>query len=136
MGVPQSGEMAIHCESDLIQARKLVRELTTDLGFGVTDVTRIITAASELVRNIYRFAGAGVMQWQVLEQDRRVGVELSFVDHGPGIADVEVAMQPGFTSGNGMGMGLPGIKRLMDEMELKTEVGKGTDVTVRKWLRG
>ena len=130
------GEMVIANENDIVMARKAVRDVTTGMGFGVTDVTRIVTAASELTRNIYLYAGNGVMRWRVLDDDEyHHGVELTFEDHGPGIENLEQAMVPGYTSGKGLGMGLPGSKRLMDEMEVDTALGRGTVVKIRKWLR-
>ena len=130
------GEMVIANENDIVMARKAVRDVTTAMGFGVTDVTRIVTAASELTRNIYLYAGNGVMRWRVLDGDEyHHGVELTFEDHGPGIENLEQAMVPGYTSGKGLGMGLPGSKRLMDEMEVDTALGRGTVVKIRKWLR-
>ena len=130
------GEMVIANENDIVMARKAVRDVTTGMGFGVTDVTRIVTAASELTRNIYLYAGNGVMRWRVLDDDEyHHGVELTFEDHGPGIENLEQAMVPGYTSGKGLGMGLPGSKRLMDEMEVDTAMGRGTVVKIRKWLR-
>ena len=135
MNDEHAGKVYINSEGDLITARKTVRTVATGLGFSVTDVTRIVTAASELVRNIFVYAGSGVMCWQMLDTGSSVGIELIFEDNGPGIADVEQAMQAGYSSGNGMGLGLPGAKRLMDEMELQTQVGTGTTVKVRKWKR-
>jgi len=113
-----------------VKARQVVRGTASASGFRLTDVTRIVTAASELARNVFKYAGSGVMQWQTLNKSGRVGVELTFEDNGPGIAKVEQAMEEGYTTGNGLGMGLPGAKRLMDEMEIQSEVGKGTTVTV------
>ncbi|MFO1421228.1 MAG: anti-sigma regulatory factor [Candidatus Competibacteraceae bacterium] len=127
------GEMAINSERDIVLARKSVREVATAIGFGITDVTRIVTAASELVRNIYVYAGSGIMRWRTL-RSHRSGLELIFEDQGPGIPDVAKAMEPGYTTGSGLGMGLPGSKRLMDEMDVSSEVGKGTTVCARKWL--
>ena len=129
------GNVPIKSENDIIAARKAVRDLATRLCFGVTDVTRIVTAASELARNVFLYAGAGVMRWSALDQNRSVGIELTFEDHGPGIPDIELAMKLGYGTSRGLGLGLPGAKRLMDEMEIHSEVGKGTSVTVRKWLR-
>lgn len=114
---------------------KLVRNAATALGFGITDVTRIVTAASELTRNVYQYAGSGVMRWQTVSSSAGVGLELTFEDRGPGIPDVAKAMQSGFTTAKGLGLGLPGAKRLMDEMSIESRVGKGTTVQVRKWLR-
>jgi serine/threonine-protein kinase RsbT len=139
MSEPEHGEVQIRSESDLVTSRRAVREAAGALGFGLTDVTRIVTAASELTRNIYRYAGTGVMTWRALNDRGRTGLELKFEDQGPGIADVEQAMEPGFTTGVGLGLGLPGAKRLMDEMEVQSEVGAdglrptGTTITARKW---
>ncbi len=128
-------EMFICSESDIVTARKTVRDLATRLGFGITDVTRIITAACELARNVFRYAGSGTMRWKQLDAGGRVGLELIFEDHGPGIANVQEALQEGYSTSKGLGMGLPGTKRLMDEMEIQSKLGEGTVVTVRKWRR-
>ena len=136
MTVEARGEVSIQVESDIILVRTTVREITKGLGFGITDVTRIVTAASELARNIVVYAGSGLMRWRVLTApNQQVGIELSFVDFGPGIADIAVVMQEGYTTSGGLGMGLPGSKRLMDELEIQSEVGKGTAVTIRKWQK-
>jgi serine/threonine-protein kinase RsbT len=135
MNEPHQSEFRITSENDIVMARKVVREASTALGFGLTDVTRIVTAASELTRNIYHYAKSGVMHWRSLNQGVRVGLELTFEDNGPGIADIEKAMEPGYSTGKGLGMGLPGSKRLMDEMTIESTVGKGTTVIVRKWLK-
>ena len=129
-------EVAVRTETDIVVVRKSVREAATSLGFGITDVTRIITAASELARNVFLYAGSGVVRWRVLNGSDKVGIELIFEDHGPGIADIDQAMQAGYTSGGGLGLGLPGAGRLMDEMEIKSEAGKGTKITVKKWRKG
>ena len=130
----RQGEVNIQEEVDIVAVRKAVREASAAGGFGVTDVTRIVTSASELARNVYAYAGSGVMRWRLLNTNGRSGIELTFEDHGPGIADLDQAMTEGYTSGGGLGMGLPGSKRLMGEMEIASEAGKGTTVTVRKWL--
>jgi len=135
MNQPLQGEFRIESESDIVMARRIVREAATDIGFGIVDVTRIVTAASELTRNIYAYASTGVMRWQVLRRAMDIGLELAFVDQGPGIPDVAKAMEAGFSTGKGLGMGLPGSKRLMDEMAIESTVGKGTTVVVRKWLK-
>jgi serine/threonine-protein kinase RsbT len=135
MNEPHQGEFRITAENDIVMARKIVRDASTTLGFGLTDVTRIVTAASELTRNIYLYAKSGVMRLRLLNQDGRMGLELIFEDNGPGIPDVAKAMEPGFTTGKGLGMGLPGSKRLMDEMTIESTVGKGTTVIVKKWLK-
>lgn len=132
--LPQ-GAVSIKSENDIVTARQTVREVATKLAFGITDVTRIVTAASELARNIFLFAGSGVMRWYALDINSAVGIELRFEDHGPGIPDIEQALMPGYGTSPGLGLGLPGAKRLMDEMEIQSKVGHGTAVTVRKWRR-
>lgn len=129
------GQEQITCETDIITTRKTVRDQAKLLGFSITDITRIVTATSELTRNIYLYAGSGVMKWREIYSKGQRGIELIFEDKGPGIPDLDAAMEPGYTTGGGLGLGLPGAKRLMDEMEIQTEVGVGTIVTVRKWLR-
>ena len=128
------GELPINAEIDIVTVRKAVREAASGIGFGVTDTTRIVTAASELARNVFLYAGSGEMQWQVLNSDGNTGLELVFEDRGPGIVDIAQALQPGYTTSNGLGMGLPGSRRLMGEMEIESEASKGTTVIVRKWL--
>lgn len=126
-------EENITSESDIIKTRKLVRDLAAILGFGLTDVTRIVTAASEITRNVFLYAGSGTIRLRTLQLPDKIGLELSVEDHGPGIADLDQAMQEGHSTSGGLGLGLPGAKRLMDEMEVITEVGKGTTVTMKKW---
>ena len=135
MTVSVQGEVRIDAETDIVTARRAVRDLAQRAGFGPTDTTRIVTAASELARNVSKYAGQGVMYWRVLSDGPLPGIELRFEDHGPGIADVDEALRQGFSTGKGLGMGLPGAKRLMDEMEIRSAVGQGTTVTVKKWLR-
>ncbi len=128
-------EMPIRSESDIVTTRRTVREVAQGLGFGIADVTRIVTATSELARNIVLYAGSGVLRWRELARSGGVGVELTLEDAGPGIASIEEVMQAGYTTSGGLGLGLPGTKRLMDEFEIASEIGKGTRVTVRKWRR-
>lgn len=135
MTAQDHGEVRIKEEADIAIARRAIRDIATKLGFGVTETARIVTAASELSRNVFKYAGAGVMQWRTLSNGGIKGVELQFEDKGPGIADVNEAVREGYSTGGGLGMGLPGAKRLMDEMEIDSAVGKGTRVTVRKWCR-
>jgi serine/threonine-protein kinase RsbT len=129
------GEVPIETESDIVLARRAVREAAKDAGFGATDITRIVTAASELARNTFQYGGRGVMRWRCLEQNGRDCLELHFVDDGPGIADVNQAMQEGFTTGRGLGLGLPGAKRLMDELDIESSPGHGTKVVCKKWRK-
>ena len=129
------GELHIASEGDIVAARRLIRNAATDLGFSITDVTRIVTAASELTRNIYHYAGSGVMRWRVIGAGLGAGLELTFEDAGPGIPDLAKALESGYSTSKGLGLGLPGAKRLMDEMTLRSQVGVGTTVQIRKWLR-
>ncbi len=129
------GEVVIDNESDIILVRKLIRDEAAKLNFTLTDLTRIVTAASELSRNIFLYAGSGVMKWRALDSSTAVGIELSFEDCGPGIPDLEQVMQEGYSTSGGLGLGLPGSGRLMDEMEITSQAGKGTTVTVKKWRR-
>jgi serine/threonine-protein kinase RsbT len=129
------GIVAIDSESDIVNARKAARRAAEAVGFSITDVTRIVTAASALARNIFLYAGSGTMRWRRLDMGDSVGIELTFEDNGPGISDIEQAMEGGYSTRSGLGGGLPGVKRLMDEMEIESELGKGTTVTVRQWLK-
>lgn len=137
MAIPTHGssEIAIKTEGDIVAARRSIRDAAAALGFGQTDVARIVTASSELARNVFRYAGEGTMRWKGLEQPGRVGIEVVFADRGPGIPDIPRAMSEGYSTGGGMGMGLPGAKRLMDEMEIQSAAGEGTTVTLRKWRK-
>lgn len=127
------GLMAIRSEQDVVLSRQLVRRLTQGLAFSLVDQTKMITAASELSRNTLIYGGGGNMEWQLLQQGIRAGLRLSFVDEGPGIPDLELAMKDGWTSGNGLGKGLSGSKRLVNEFELESTVGQGTRVTITRW---
>ncbi|MEW6750095.1 MAG: anti-sigma regulatory factor [Candidatus Latescibacterota bacterium] len=133
---PSAGEVAIATELDIVAVRRCVRHVAVGLGFGATDTTRILTAASELARNVYQYAGGGVMGWRALADGGRAGIELVFTDHGPGIPDVAEALTPGYSTSRGLGLGLPGARRLMGEMEIASRPSQGTTVTVRKWLGG
>ena len=135
MNALSQGEMPIETEGDIVVTRRRVRELALAIGFSPTDVTRVVTAASELARNIFQYVGKGAMRWRVLENDGRQGLELQFVDQGPGIPDVNLALQDGYTTGQGLGMGLPGTRRLMDETDVQSQPGKGTTVTIKKWRK-
>jgi|SRR5437660_8490217 len=135
MNAVTTGEVVIENEADIVVARRTVRDIGAQVGFTPTDITRIVTAASELARNIFQYAGKGAMHWRALDSPDRLGLELRFVDQGPGIADLNLALQPGYSTGEGLGMGLSGAKRLMDEMEIKSSSGQGTSITVRKWRK-
>ena len=122
----------IHADGDIVAARQAARELASRLGFAKTDLTLIATAVSEVARNIVRFAGAGEILVELLEQPRR-GVRVVAMDTGPGIADVEQALTDGYSTYHGLGLGLPGARRLMDEFAIMSEIGRGTTVTMTKW---
>jgi serine/threonine-protein kinase RsbT len=128
-------EVGINNSEDIILARQFAREMAKELGFGLADQTRITTAVSELSRNIYTYAGTGRVVVKALSGSAKKGIEIIAGDKGPGIPDIELAMQDGYTTSRGLGQGLPGTKRLMDEFEIESGVGVGTTVTVRKWLR-
>ncbi len=127
--------ISINDEYDIVSARSVAKQIAGDIGLGIVDQSRIATAVSELTRNVVLYAGSGVITFRRLNDGGRSGLEIVVADSGPGIADIELAMQDGYTSGGGLGVGLPGSKRLMDEFEIESEVGKGTTVTIRKWRR-
>ncbi|MDY7040766.1 MAG: anti-sigma regulatory factor [Chloroflexota bacterium] len=125
----------IDSDLDIVTARVMGREMAQGVGFGVIDQARVATAISELARNVVLYAESGeVVIREVEGDDGRRGVEVVVEDEGPGIEDLELALRNGYSTGRGFGMGLPGTRRLMDEFEVETRVGKGTKVTVRKWL--
>ncbi len=123
----------IRSDLDIVIARTLARDTAKSIGFGAIDQARIATAVSELARNIFLYAGTGSVTVREIEKHGRRGIEIVCEDQGPGIADVNLAMQDGYTTSRGMGMGLPGAKRLMDEFTINTEVGIGTVIVCRKW---
>jgi serine/threonine-protein kinase RsbT len=123
----------LRADEDVVRMRQAVRECLVSVGFSLIDQTKMITAASELGRNTLRYGGGGEAHIQKVVDGSRRGVTLSFIDQGPGIADVELALTDGFTTGNGMGLGLSGARRLADEFELETAPGAGTTVRISKW---
>jgi len=122
-------------DSDVVAARSAGRSVAEQGGFGGSDLTMIATAISELARNILKYAHEGEILVETLERDSRAGVSVVARDAGPGIADVNLAMQDGFSTANSLGLGLPGTRRLMDEFEIVSSPGSGTTVTAIKWLR-
>ena len=122
-------------EYDIVNARSAGKQIAAEIGLGLVDQSRIATAVSELARNMVVYATSGVIALHQLDDGVRRGLEIMAVDSGPGIADIEMAMRDGYTTGGGLGVGLPGTKRLMDEFEIDSEVGKGTTITIRKWRR-
>jgi serine/threonine-protein kinase RsbT len=127
--------VAIRTDADVVTARQEARTMGAGLGFSSTDLTLLATAISEVARNITTYAGEGEVTLRALDEDGRNGIEVLATDQGPGIADVELAMQDGYTTGNGLGLGLPGTRRLVDDFELRTTPGAGTTVRLVKWTR-
>lgn len=127
--------VAIRTDADVVTARQEARSMGANLGFSSTDLTLLATAISEVARNITTYAGEGEVLLRVLDEDGRQGIEVLATDEGPGIDDVELAMQDGYTTGNGLGLGLPGTRRLVDEFSLETTPGAGTTVRLVKWIR-
>jgi serine/threonine-protein kinase RsbT len=127
--------VAIRTDADVVTARQQARSLGAEIGFSSTDLTLLATAISEVARNITTYAGEGEVALRVLQYSGREGIEVVASDEGPGIEDVELAMQDGFTTGAGLGLGLPGTRRLVDEFELRTQPGTGTVVRLVKWSR-
>jgi serine/threonine-protein kinase RsbT len=128
-----SGSMPLRSEADIVASRQKVRALTQQLKFSLVDQTKMITAASELSRNTVVHGGGGDMRWEVLDEGVRRGLRLHFEDTGPGIPDTKLALTDGWSSGGGMGLGLPGSKRLVHEFELHTVPGQGTRVSITRW---
>lgn len=131
--VVNADRLPIRADADVVLVRQAVRKMTQELGFGLVDQTKLVTAASELARNTLRHGGGGDVEWSVVQDGARRGLRLAFVDEGPGIADLSLAMQDGWTSRDGLGMGLPGSRRLVHEFAIESEPGRGTRVTVTRW---
>ncbi|MCY0949932.1 ATP-binding protein [Streptomyces sp. H27-S2] len=127
--------IALRTEEDLLSVRHAVRAATLEVGFGIVDQTRVVTAVSELARNAYVHGGGGTLLIEYPRQNGRQGLRLTISDSGPGIRDVEEALADGFTTGGGLGHGLGGAKRLMDEFAVRSTPGQGTTVTVTRWAR-
>ena len=133
MVLVKTEDLPVRTEQDVVLARQLVRRLAQELTFSLVDQTKIVTAASELARNTVVYGGGGTLHCEILKDGGRSGLRLTFEDQGPGIPNMELAMKEGWTSGRGMGMGLSGAKRLVNEFEIVSEVGAGTRVTVTRW---
>ena len=125
----------INKEWDIVGARQLGREIAKGIGFGTVDQARIATAISELARNIYLYANNGQICFEVITSLTQKGIRMTAIDTGPGIKDISQVMQDGYTTSGGLGAGLPGVRRLMDEFELKSEIGQGTEIKAIKWIR-
>lgn len=126
----------IQKEQDVVPFRNRVKEYAVKIGMSLVNQTKLITAASELVRNMLKYAGGGTTLIEVVSKGRENGIRLTFQDRGPGIKDIQLAMKDGFSTGKSLGLGLPGARRLVSEFDIKSTVGKGTTVTIIKWKNG
>lgn len=125
--------LPLRTSEDVVVARQHVRARAVQQGFSLIDQTKLVTAASELARNALQYGGGGTMLIEVLHDDRRRGLRLTFEDRGPGIADLTLAMKDGYTSGSGLGLGLGGAKRLVNEFAIESKIGVGTKVMIARW---
>ena len=133
MTVSKTDSLPIRSSTDIVLIRQEVRKWSGELGFSLVDQTKMITAASELARNSLDYGGGGAVRLEVIENGIKRGLRLSFEDQGPGIPDIEQALTDGYTSGKGMGLGLGGAKRLVNEFEIASRSGEGTRVTITRW---
>jgi serine/threonine-protein kinase RsbT len=133
MATTRRESLSVTANDAVVSVRQSVREFAVETRLSLVDQTKLVTAASELARNMVVYGGGGTVIIEQLEVDGRSGVRVTFEDHGPGIADVNQAMRDGFTSGGGLGLGLGGSKRLVHDFELRTEVGAGTTVVITRW---
>lgn len=135
IGAGASRTQPLRSDEDVVHLRKLVRELAVDSGLGLVDQTKMITASSELARNTLKYGQGGQALISIVSNGGQQGIRVEFVDQGPGIPDLQLALSDGYTTGGGLGLGLGGAKRLVDEFKISSEVGKGTTVTIVKWKR-
>jgi serine/threonine-protein kinase RsbT len=133
MQIAKSEKLPVRAGTEVVSVRHAVRKCAVELGFSLVEQTKIVTAASELARNMVDYGKGGTVTIEVLDDNIRKGVRLIFEDHGPGIPDVAAALRDGFTSGSGMGLGLGGAKRLSNEFDIRTAPGEGTTVTIVRW---
>src|SRR3984957_15823879 len=131
--ISSSGELPLKNEHDIVLGRQAVRRMTQELTFSLADQTKMVTAASELARNAVIYGGGGLLKWEMLEDGGKRGLRLTFQDQGPGIGNLELALTDGWSSGKGLGLGLTGARRLVNEFELDSTIGAGTRVTVTRW---
>ena len=123
-------------EQDVVLFRNRVKEFAVKIGMGLVNQTKLITAASELVRNMLKYGGGGQVLIETVTEERNTGIRLSFKDEGPGIKDIDMAMKDGFSTGKSLGLGLPGTKRLVNEFAIQSIPGAGTTVSILKWKIG
>jgi serine/threonine-protein kinase RsbT len=133
MTISSDGELPLRNEHDIVLGRQAVRRMAIQQGFSLVDQTKMVTAASELARNALIYGGGGTLKWSLLTEGSRRGLRLAFEDQGPGIPNLELAMTDGWTSGHGLGLGLTGTRRLVNEFEIESNVGVGTRVVITRW---
>jgi serine/threonine-protein kinase RsbT len=130
-----SDRITVASDQDVVRVRQLVRTVAVAVNLSLVDQTKLVTAASELARNTLVYGGGGTVEVTRVENRRRSGIRIVFADQGPGIQDLELALTDGYTTGGGLGLGLSGARRLVDEFDIDTAVGRGTSITVTKWCR-
>jgi serine/threonine-protein kinase RsbT len=135
MPILKNDTLAVRHADEVAVIRHAVRNWAVDLGFSLIDQTKMVTAASELARNTVVYGGGGTVEFEALQQDGRQGLRLTFQDRGPGIPDIALALKDGYTTGNGLGLGLGGAKRLSSEFEIFSRPGEGTRVIITRWKR-
>jgi serine/threonine-protein kinase RsbT len=135
MEVLRSDFLSVKSSEDVVNVRTTVRKLAAELRFGLVDQTKIVTAASEIARNTVDYGRGGDLRLEVIRKGLKNGLRLVFTDQGPGIRDIDRALSDGFTTGSGMGLGLGGTRRLMDEFEIASKLNEGTTVAITKWTR-
>ncbi|XVU25666.1 anti-sigma regulatory factor [Actinoplanes sp. CA-054009] len=132
----QQGELIqVNSDQDVVRVRQLVRTVAVAVKLSLVDQTKLVTAASELARNTLVYGGGGTVEVTTVDNGRRPGIRIVFADQGPGIADLDLAFTDGYTTGSGLGLGLSGARRLVDEFDIVTAPGAGTSITVTKWCR-
>jgi serine/threonine-protein kinase RsbT len=132
-GILKDETTPINSSGDIVKVRQLVRECSISLGFSLVEQTKMVTAASELARNVLEHGGGGHVRIETLQNERRKGIKLTFIDEGPGIPNIEQALKDGFSTGSGMGLGLGGAKRLTNDFEIESTPGRGTKVAITRW---
>jgi serine/threonine-protein kinase RsbT len=131
----QGDRIDVTTDQDVVRVRQLVRTFAVAVKLSLVDQTKIVTAASELARNTLVYGGGGTVEVNRVDNGRRPGIRIVFTDQGPGIADLDLALTDGYTTGGGLGLGLSGARRLVDEFAIDTEVDRGTSITITKWCR-
>jgi len=133
MLVTKEQTVPVQAEQDVVKVRQIARQWAEELRFSLVDQTKLVTAASELARNTVTYGGGGNVRLEALNRDNRIGLRLTFEDKGPGIPDVNLALKDGYTTGTGLGLGLGGAKRLVNDFEIQSKPGEGTRVAIVRW---